>query len=121
MEAKIHSQYNDCILIIHKETDKAYYVTQIKNNWVNPVRFWIEKSNMKQFEKIKYNLKTKQEGKKKKQTEHQRIRALHKKMNLKQKQCVCGSKYNLQLHHITYTEEPNVVTLCERCHAKVHQ
>lgn len=44
-------------------------------------------------------------------------------------QCrICGSKHNLQVHHIKYSndkkawEYPNLdlITLCEECHKKVH-
>lgn len=43
------------------------------------------------------------------------------------KQCNCGSKVNLQVHHLTYENHlsehkhlEDLITLCESCHKKVH-
>ena len=41
---------------------------------------------------------------------------------------LCGSKHNLQVHHIKYSKDKkaweypnlNLITLCEECHKKVH-
>jgi hypothetical protein len=32
----------------------------------------------------------------------------------------CGTKYNLQRHHISYNP-PNVIILCKECHKEVHK
>lgn len=42
--------------------------------------------------------------------------------NLNLKPCceICGSKENLQRHHLDYTQPYKIVTLCFSCHRKLH-
>ena len=95
----------ECKIIIHKQTAKAYYVTQIKDI-INPVKFWVAKQFITHIKQL---------------TEHQKIRVLHNKQNLKKAYCeICNSKTDLQLHHIKYTIKPYVITLCKSCHSLKH-
>ena len=76
-----------------------------------------------------------EKGESRKEQYHQQLEhpMWEKKRNIilkrDQYQCrLCGSKHNLQVHHIKYSsdkkawEYPNLdlITLCEECHKKVH-
>lgn len=50
-----------------------------------------------------------------------RIRERTRKLNIIKEKCShCGSKTNLDYHHLTYNEL-NVIVLCKTCHGKEHR
>lgn len=89
------------------------------------MRKGFSKSLIKSIEASRRALELKENpkaGKKKaRRTEHQIIREKHRRMGLKATCCaVCGSTERLRLHHNKYTIEPDVTTLCLKCHALKH-